>query len=545
MSFGNLLTLSAVGIYFHAIYISITLGLPLTIIFLLLKYNKTGSEAYFRAAKISTIILMMNFGLGAITGTLVEFGLVQIWPGTILAIATSALMPMALELIAFVMEVALLVLFYVTLGKFSAKKSAVIITAYWFFAVLSGILITSVNSWLVSPWGTGNLAEQLYPFMPTYGPAELNLPVLFAIKVLLISTGLPLQSIIQDPSVAQKIGLVINDPYVALKNPYNYSSVIHNITAAVIIGMSIATLAWSFRFYKTGDRKYIEIISAFFVPFLVLMVLQPTLFGHLMGTSVVEYNPTKFSMMEGAMQNVSDPLMGLLAYGNPNQQIPGLEYYINSCNSLRNLTLNDIATSLNLTADKIYSIAETLGLNVSNQAIKDTLSIKASEVCINDLNADKSLVQTIHTLYYTKITGGAIALIASLAMAGLLYSIPLITPISKMIEEKIFRNNRRLSIFALSLLISFGAATAAVLGWYVREVGRKPWTVYGILYPSDVSTSVSYAYSSSFLLLAFSVIVAVNLLGMFAMAFVALKGEKVSEQFSKMMEKIRGGNDGQ
>jgi len=149
------LRISALGIYLHAIYVSLTLGIPLGIIVLLVLHSRTKNTFYLSMAKKLTIVLGMNFALGAITGTLVEFGLVQVWPGSIIAIATSALSPLALELIAFVNEIALLVLFIVTLGKTSTGKSIAIITAYWAFALLSGVLITSVNSWLVAPMGTG------------------------------------------------------------------------------------------------------------------------------------------------------------------------------------------------------------------------------------------------------------------------------------------------------------------------------------------------------------------------------------------------------
>ncbi|MEM3391869.1 MAG: cytochrome ubiquinol oxidase subunit I, partial [Archaeoglobaceae archaeon] len=89
---------------------------------LLWKHNRTGVEDYFRDAKIATSVLAVNFALGAITGTLVEFGLVQAWPGTIVAIATFAFTPLAFELVAFACEIALLVLFIVTLGKIKPMK---------------------------------------------------------------------------------------------------------------------------------------------------------------------------------------------------------------------------------------------------------------------------------------------------------------------------------------------------------------------------------------------------------------------------------------
>ncbi|MEM0020960.1 MAG: cytochrome ubiquinol oxidase subunit I [Fervidicoccaceae archaeon] len=541
MQITGLLDLSATGIYFHAISVSITLGFPLAIASLLYKYSRTGDESLLRAARITTIILMINFALGAITGTLVEFGLVQIWSGTLVAIATSAFAPLAAELIAFVMEVALLILFYVTLGKFSAKKSLTIILSYWAFAILSGILITSVNSWLVSPWGTGNLAESIYPFMPDYGPVAMDPSKLLAVKIIMLATGLPLQSVLQDPIAAQKVGILITDPYIALKNPYNISSSIHNITAAIIIGTSIAILAWSYRYYKTKDDRYVKILASFFIPFLVLMILQPTLFGHLMGTSVVEYNPTKFSMMEGAVEQISNPLVSLLAYGNPNHPIMGIKDYENSCELLGNKTLSQIASQYNLTAQSIKQIAGLLNIELSDENLSRVLNITAADVCKQDLSVDLSILPTINVLYYTKIAGGILALLSSLALAGLLYRIPLISPISRAID-KLLGGRKERTILILAVLIALGAATASVLGWYVREVGRKPWTVYGLLYPSELATTVPTAYSLSFLLIAFLIILSVNILGLAAMAYVALNADKVSEYFRELLNKIRGEN---
>jgi len=91
-------------------------------------------------------VLAVNFALGAINGTLVEFGLVQIWPGVNLAIATFAFVPLALELIAFANEIAFLILFIVTLGRVKPPVSLAILALYAGFAYFSGVLITAVNT---------------------------------------------------------------------------------------------------------------------------------------------------------------------------------------------------------------------------------------------------------------------------------------------------------------------------------------------------------------------------------------------------------------
>ncbi|MFZ8809235.1 MAG: cytochrome ubiquinol oxidase subunit I, partial [Pyrobaculum sp.] len=68
-----LLPLSALGIYLHGAYVSLTFGLPVAIGVMLWKYWKTGDKDYYKAARLMSAVLAVNFALGAINGTLVEF----------------------------------------------------------------------------------------------------------------------------------------------------------------------------------------------------------------------------------------------------------------------------------------------------------------------------------------------------------------------------------------------------------------------------------------------------------------------------------------
>jgi len=52
-----LLPLSALGIYFHAIYISLTSGLPVAIGVMLWKCWRTGDRDFYRAARLMTAVL--------------------------------------------------------------------------------------------------------------------------------------------------------------------------------------------------------------------------------------------------------------------------------------------------------------------------------------------------------------------------------------------------------------------------------------------------------------------------------------------------------
>jgi cytochrome d ubiquinol oxidase subunit I len=536
-STSSLLHLSALGIYFHAVFVSLTLGLPLVIMSLLYKYSRTSEEKYLNAVRVATMVLAVNFALGAITGTLVEFGLVQIWPGTNLAIATFAFAPLALELIAFANEIAFLILFIVTLGRVKTMYSILILALYWVFALFSGLLITTVNSWLVAPWGIGSVASALYPFMPSYGPLVTDPQKLVALKIILLASGQPLQAVLQLPDVAKSIGIILTDPLVSLVSPYAVISVLHNLIAAVIIGSSLPLAAWAYRYYRSGNNDYVKILRAFFIPLLVLILIQPTLIGHFMGEAVVKYNPTKFAMMEGAKETFYNPIVALVAYGDPNHPIIGFDRLAQKCDSLGNQTIGDLAKTLNLSKDTLISIANSINVKLDPNKLDTILSTKVRDVCISDLNKALQRLELVHIAYYTKIGGGVVAFVASIALAGLLYNVPVITPLVNLVLRPIKRNETK--IFLLASLIFIGVVLAAFFGWFVREVGRKPWTVYGLLYPEELVSISPVSREPSFVATAALIILGVNLGGLYAMYVVATRELRFLDLLKKGLGAVR------
>ncbi len=73
----------------------------------------------------------------------------------------------------------------------------------------------------------------------------------------------------------------------------------------------------------------------------------------------------------------------------------------------------------------------------------------------------------VHYLYYTKIVLAALLALSALALAAMLYAG----------KELPYRY-----IIALPVV----AQIVSFLGWAVREIGRKPWTIYGVM---DVQTA--------------------------------------------------------
>ena len=88
--------------------------------------------------------------------------------------------------------------------------------------------------------------------------------------------------------------------------------------------------------------------------------------------------------------------------------------------------------------------------------------------------------------YFTKIALGIVTL---LSLCIVLVSVFKVGVFSGKLETVwFFRSSKTVLIFSI---VEFAACAAtAWLGWFVREVGRPPWTVYGLLYPQELVSPV-------------------------------------------------------
>jgi cytochrome d ubiquinol oxidase subunit I len=463
------------------------------------KWWRTKDRDYYDATRIVTSVLGLNFALGAITGTLVEFGLVQAWPGTIFVIATFAFVPLTLELVAFLGEVLFLVMFIVTLGKVKAPMSIVIMVAYAAMAMSSGAVIATVNSWLNVPWGTANLATTLYPFLPSYGPNAIDLQALVRLKAEfvqnVVATGSSAQ-ILQNATIANNVGVTLTNPFIAFSSPYALATIFHAVNAAMIVGVSFGLTGFAYRFFKTGSVKYVKIMRAILPILLVMLILQPTVLGDFMGKTVAEYQPTKFALMEGAQTTTQNPLSAFLAYGDPQHSIPGLEDFEKACQGNSGKTLGQLVSSI-----------------IPNLNIGPASSTDLGALCLSDLSAAGAVMPAINIGYDAKIAAGIIALISLVGLASVNFSLG---PLSNLTSSILAPLGRKRGTMLLSLMVLSACVLAAALGWFIREVGRRPWTVYGLLYPQELITPVPInPIVLKFFVLTFVVVALVGVYGMY------------------------------
>jgi len=450
----NALWLSAFGIYIHAITIAIAIGFSVLMAILEFIGLWKKDPDYLRMAKLLSRVLVVAFGFGAATGTLVEFGLVQVWNGVLIAIASVAFMPLYLELVAFILEGALLVALLYTWNKFSNPWVHWIITVgYATGALLSGVFITSVNAWMQVPWGVGDLVKTIYPWAPVYGPTVLNPEFLLTLKEALVTNyvGGATGSILVNPIViddlVSKYGTLLTDPLIALKNPYALPSVSHQLIATTLVGVSWVLAGVSYKALKDPSTRvfYMKMFKTISVIAALLLILQG-LEGHEMGVAVFNYQPTKFAMIAGLETSGPDPVVGLTMFGDPNYVFDGFDKLLVMAQNHPNPDL---------------TIA---GISVKEIAVADTL--KALEK-----------LPIVFPLYTAKIS---IAVLSGLIALMFLSTLIL----------KGFWEGREKFLLYGGILYGVLMPTIAGLGWAVREVGRKPWTVYGLLYPEELITPV-------------------------------------------------------
>jgi cytochrome d ubiquinol oxidase subunit I len=119
-------------------------------------------------------------------------------------------------------------------------------------------------------------------------------------------------------------------------------------------------------------------------------------------------------------------------------------------------------------------------------------------------------------------------LVSLLALTASTFNIPILSKTATTIFRRL---GNRGTILFLSIILLISTITPASLGWFIRETGRKPWTVYGLLYPADLSTPVPI---NPVVLAAFTItFVAMAAVGIYGMYVVSMKRMKFIELLKK------------
>ncbi len=469
--------MTIIGIYVHAFFLIFAVGFPVVVLTLESIGILRKDDDYIKLAKNASKLWGITFAVGAVTGTLVEFGLVVIWSGSISLIASMAAAPLIIELYAFMIEIVLIGAYLTTFNRIKKWKGLHVLigAGILFGSNLSAYMILAVNAWMQIPWGTGNfIGQNVLPWVPTLGPQVVSPEKLKILATVLPQTG---SILLSSPTAFQLLSGFTSNPWISIFNPEQYATYIHNFLAALIITSFLAASYSSYKIIKHyGNKDYNwKALKVSFAIAAIGSILQPVA-GDFQGRLLYEYQRNIFYATEGIPASGGyDPLISILLYGNPNHFFRGFNY-----------------------------LASLPGANNSMAQ----LTLQASE----------TYMPYLHFFYYFMVVAGVILFIISIAYFGL-YS---------KILDRIVRGITRMKTETFVIYSSFLGSILAILaggfGWATREMGRHPWTIYGLVTYNDVVTAhpVTLAFTIGIIILELSILSA-GLWGIYMIYFKNLK----------------------
>ena len=474
--------MTIVGIYVHAFFLIFAVGFPVVVLSLESIGIIRKDDDYIKLAKNASKLWGITFAVGAVTGTLVEFGLVVLWSGSISLIASMAAAPLIIELYAFLIEIVLIGTYLTTFNRFKRWKGLHVLIGIGilFGSNLSAYMILAVNAWMQVPWGTGTfIAQNILPWVPALGPQVVNPAKLKILATVLPQTG---SILLSSPTAFQLLSGFTSNPWIAIFNPEQYATYLHNFLAALIITSFLAASYSSFKILKHyGDSKYNwKALKVSFAIASIGSILQP-IAGDFQGRLLYAYQRNIFYATEGIPPNGGyDPLISILLYGNPNHFFRGFNYLASLPGS------NNTMAQLTLQASETY-------------------------------------MPYIHFFYYFMVIAGVILFIISIAYLGLY---------SKAIDglvHLILRMKTETFVLYASFLGAVLSILAGGFGWATREMGRHPWTIYGLVTYNDVVTAhpVTIAFTIGIIVLELSIFAA-GLWGIYMIYFKNLKNSIIN-----------------
>lgn len=259
----------AVTVFFHFIFVPLTLGLVVLLAIMETLYVRTGNEVYKRMVKFWGKLFLINFVLGVVTGITLEFQFGTNWSryseyvgdifGSLLAIEATA---------AFFLESTFLAVWAFGWERVSKK---VHLTAIWLVAIasnLSALWIILANGWMQNPVG----------YVIKNGRAELS------------------------------------SFFDVVTNPFAWSQYFHTIFAAWMLGGFFVLGVSSWHLLRKNELDLFKRSVRIAAPFTLILVLLLGLQGHHHAQIVAEMQPAKLAAMESHWETGSNVPMYVLAW---------------------------------------------------------------------------------------------------------------------------------------------------------------------------------------------------------------------------------------
>ena len=283
----------AVAVFFHFIFVPLTLGLSVIIALMETRYVRTGDEFWKKQAKFWGKLFVINFTLGVVTGITLEFQFGTNWSryseyvgdifGSLLAIEAT---------VAFFLESTFLAVWHFGWNRVGKRLH---LACIWLVALagnLSALWIILANGFMQNPVG--------YYINEVTKRAELA------------------------------------NFYEVVTNPYGWGMFAHTILASWVLGGFFVLGVSSWHLLRGSNTDFFRRAFKMVAPFTLIFALLLALSGDQQGKTVAKYQPAKLAAMEAHWETQTNVPFYLLVWPDPENEtntvqaigIPGLLSWI-------------------------------------------------------------------------------------------------------------------------------------------------------------------------------------------------------------------------
>jgi cytochrome d ubiquinol oxidase subunit I len=243
----------AVAVFFHFLFVPLTLGLSLLIAIMQTKYYRTGDETYKRMAKFWGKIFLINFAVGVVTGITLEFQFGTNWSryseyvgavfGPLLAVEAT---------VAFFLESTFIAVWHFGWNKIGKKLHLVSIWLVTLAGNISALWIILANGFMQHPVG----------YTEVDGVAHMT------------------------------------DIFALLTNGYAWGAFCHTIFGAWLLSGFFVLGISAWHLLRNSETDFFGRCVKTAAPLTLVAALGLLFLGHLHGNTVAATQPTKLAAME-------------------------------------------------------------------------------------------------------------------------------------------------------------------------------------------------------------------------------------------------------
>ncbi len=167
----------AMSLAFHIIFAVVGIGMPVLMVIAERRWQKTGEAVYLELAKRWSKGTAILFAVGAVSGTVLSFELLLLWPKFMEFAGGIIGMPFSLEGFAFFTEAIFLGIYLYGWDRISPRAHLWSGIAVAVSGAASGIFVVTANSWMNSPAGfdiVGGEVVNVDPIAAMLNPAAFQ-----------------------------------------------------------------------------------------------------------------------------------------------------------------------------------------------------------------------------------------------------------------------------------------------------------------------------------------------------------------------------------